>query len=451
MDPDTSSTQLVLILVLLAVNAFCVAAEFSLIAARRTRIDQLAREGDAGARRALPRLAHADQLALVAQLGSSAASLLLGYVVTSALIPWFIHGISLPGGAGLAPWAAAVVALTLVACAHLVLAEQVPKIVGTHRAEFVAIRLALPVLEFLSWPLRPVIWALSSAVRGVVRLVGIAAPGYHPLVHTPEEIRLLVAHSHEQGVVEEDEREMIHGVFEFSETVAREVMTPRTDIVAIPVECTLDDLVEAAVQEGHSRIPVYEGSIDSIVGIVLVKDLLPLAMRAGRDEDRGFDVRSIMREPYFVPDTKPVDDILAEFRQQGLHIAVVLDEFGGTYGVVTLEDLLEEIVGEINDEYDVAEPAFSSTPEGDVLIDGGTAISEVNERFGTALPESDFDTIAGFVFGALGRVPALGDVVAVPGSDGALQLQVEEVDERRIACLRLTRTAPALDRQAQES
>jgi CBS domain containing-hemolysin-like protein len=450
MDPGNSTTQLLLILGLLAVNAFCVASEFALIAARRTRIEQLAREGDQRARRAVPRLAHADQLALVAQLGSSAASLLLGYVVTRALIPWFDPGIVLPGGIPVAPWVAAVVAIALVACLHLVIAEQVPKIVGTHRAEWVAVRLALPVLEFLSWPLRPVIWMLSRAVRGLVKLMGITAPGYHPLVHTPEEIRLLVAQSHEQGVVEQDEREMIHGVFEFSETVAREVMTPRTDIEAVPVDCTLEYLVDVAIREGHSRMPVYEGSIDSIVGIVLVKDLLPLAMRAGRGENPAFDVREIMREPYFVHDTKPVDEILAEFREEGLHMAVVLDEFGGTYGVVTLEDLLEEIVGEINDEYDVAEPAFSSTPEGDVLIEGGTAISEVNERFGTAFPESDFDTIGGFVFGALGRVPLVGDVVAVPGAETALELRVEELDERRIACVRLTRLS-TVDAQPQES
>ncbi len=241
--------------------------------------------------------------------------------------------------------------------------------------------------------------------------------------------------------MEEDEREMIHGVFEFSETVAREVMTPRIDIIAVPVEIALDEVLDVVISEGHSRLPVYEGTIDSVVGVLLAKDLLPLLPTASTDVGESFDIRDVMREPYFVPDTKPVDDILAEFRQQSVHLAIVLDEFGGTYGLLTMEDLLEEIVGEINDEYDVAEPEFSSTPEGDVLIDGGAALSEVNERFELSLPEEDFDTIGGYIFGMLGRVPVPGDAVAIPSSAGDMELRVEEVDERRVSMLRLTRSS----------
>ena len=252
---------------------------------------------------------------------------------------------------------------------------------------------------------------------------------------------MFVARSSEQGVVEEDEREMIHGVFEFTDTVAREVMTPRTEMVSVPADISLDALLETVVTEGHSRFPVYEGSIDSIVGVVLSKDLLPLLRDRDPAVGESFDVRRVMREPYFVPDTKPVDDLLAEFRQQSVHLAIVLDEFGGTYGLVTMEDLLEEIVGDINDEHDVAEPDFAATPEGDVLIDGGASISEVNERFGTTLPEEDFDTVGGFVFGALERVPVVGDVVAIPSSAGDMELRVEEVDERRVSMLRLTRSS----------
>ncbi|HEV2130458.1 MAG TPA: hemolysin family protein, partial [Longimicrobiaceae bacterium] len=244
--------------------------------------------------------------------------------------------------------------------------------------------------------------------------------------------------------VEEDERKMIHGVFEFSDTVAREVMTPRTDMIAVPLEVTLDALVDVVITEGHSRLPVYEGSIDNIVGVLLTKDLLPLLWRPEEGRE-AFDVRRLMREPYFVPDTKPVGDILAQFRQQSVHLAIVLDEFGGTDGLLTMEDLLEEIVGEINDEHDVAEPDFFATPEGDVLMDGGALICEVNERFELALPEEDFDTIGGFIFGALGRVPEVGDMVEVPGALAEARLQVEEVEERRVTRVRLTRLAPATD------
>ena len=238
---------------------------------------------------------------------------------------------------------------------------------------------------------------------------------------------------------------MLRGVFEFSGTVAREVMTPRTEMVAVPVDVSLDEAVRVATESGHSRIPVYEGTIDSIVGILLVKDLLPVLADVARCEGGAFDVRTLMREPEFVPDTKPVNLLLAELRRDGVHLAVVLDEFGGTYGVVTMEDLLEEIVGEIRDEYDEEEPEeeFAHAPNGDVLIDGAAAIGEVNERFGLALPEEDFDTLGGNIFGALERVPAAGDEVRVDGPDGPIALRVEETEERRVAVVRLSRIAPA--------
>jgi CBS domain containing-hemolysin-like protein len=292
-------------------------------------------------------------------------------------------------------------------------------------------------------------FAEHSFASRMLRLI----PGrLRPAAHTPDEIRELVARGHEAGVVEEDEQEMIHSVFRFSDTVAREVMTPRTDMVAVPLDVSLEELIRLVVEEGHSRLPVYEGTLDNVVGVVLAKDLIPILWersRAGNGGDAGFDVRALMREPYFVPDTKPVDDILAEFRQQSVHLAIVLDEFGGTYGLVTMEDLLEELVGDINDEYDVAEPDFSATPEGETLIDGGTLIADVNDHLGLELPEEDFDTIGGYVFGTLGRVPAVGDEVAVPGVDQTLRLRVEEVEERRVTRVRLVRTAPAAEAVAE--
>ena len=180
---------------------------------------------------------------------------------------------------------------------------------------------------------------------------------------------------------------MLRGVFEISETVVREVMTPRTEMVAVPVEVSLPRLLEVATVEGHSRIPVYEGTIDTVLGVVLTKDLLRVLHERGGAVDGPFDVRTLLRPAYFVPDTKPVDELLAELRRQAVHMAIVLDEFGGTYGIVTLEDLLEEIVGEINDEFDEVEPDFAPTPEGDMLIDAGVLITDVNERFGLRIPE----------------------------------------------------------------
>jgi CBS domain containing-hemolysin-like protein len=441
MDTHPAVPFLLALPALLAANAFFTAAEFALLTLRRRSVEPRPREGEHGAARAPSAPDRTDELALAAQLGRSAASVLLGWLAALAVRGAYD---ALPPGAEPRPMgvplphaAAAALAVAGVVVLHALVGEQLPKLLGAGRAERVA-RLTLGPLRAFGLLLRPLTWPLARLVPAVLRPFGISA-GFHPMVYTPDEIRMFVARSSEQGVVEEDEREMIHGVFEFTDTVAREVMTPRTEMVSVPADISLDALLDTLVDEGHSRFPVYEGSIDSIVGVVLSKDLLPLL----RDRDRGagepFDVRRVMREPYFVPDTKPVDDLLAEFRQQSVHLAIVLDEFGGTYGLVTMEDLLEEIVGDINDEHDVAEPDFAATPEGDVLIDGGASISEVNERFGTTLPEEDFDTVGGFVFGALERVPVVGDVVAVPSSRGNMELRVEEVDERRVSMLRLTR------------
>jgi putative hemolysin len=436
MDTDPALPILLALPALLAANAFFTAAEFALLTLRRSAPAPGAREGEPGAPRT-PSPDRTDELALAAQLGRSAASVLLGYLAALALrdAAWAVR--ALPEGAATALALAAAVLL------HATVGEQVPKLLAGGRAAAVA-RLTLGPLRLFGLLLRPLTWPLARLVPAVLRPLGVTG-GFHPLVYTPDEIRMFVARSSEQGVVEEDEREMIHGVFEFTETVAREVMTPRTEMVAVPVDVALDALLDLVVDEGHSRFPVYQGSIDTVVGVVLTKDLFPLLR--GRDAAGEFDVRALMREPYFVPDTKPVDDLLAEFRQQGVHLAIVLDEFGGTYGMVTMEDLLEEIVGDINDEHDVAEPEFASTPEGDVLIDGGASISEVNERFGVALPEEDFDTVGGYVFGALERVPVVGDVVAVPAAEGEaeMELRVEEVDERRVSLVRLARRAPVGD------
>jgi len=445
MDPHLDVPLLLLIPLLVAANAFFVAAEFALTA--QSRLPTESQERDRDARRLLAR---SDELALAAQLGSTVSTLLLGAVLAhrvwyglgSAHFAW-LAGVAIPRGVGIA------LMLAVVVVAHLVLGEQIPRVLGIQRAEWLYTRLAawpLRALTILLWPLLRVLERLN---RSLARSMGLHATGLNAFVHTPDEIRLLVARSHAQGVVEDEEREMIDAVLEIGETVAREVMTPRTDMVAVPVEIGLDDLLGVVTSAVHSRIPVYQGTLDSIVGVLLVKDLLPLmaSRNGGRDH---FDLHHLMREPYFVPDTKPVADILTEFRRQKLHLAIVLDEFGGTYGLVTMEDLLEEIVGDINDEYDIVEPEYSSTPEGDVLIDGGALIYEVNERFGLELPEEDYDTIGGYIFGALGRVPLVGDEVEAPTEDAAWRLRVEEIEERRITCARLIRPTPLAEGTVEE-
>lgn len=424
MDPAAGASTLLLIFLLVAAVAFFTAAEFTLVALPRARIEARARLGDRAAARVVTALARADELVLAAQLGSSAASLLLGYVIAVAASHWIPRVLPNVGAPRVL---AATLALALAASLHVVVGKQIPKLLAVQRAEQLATRVTIGPLRIFALLIRPVTWLLSSGVTGLARATGLAPGGLHSLVSPREEI-------------EGDEAEMIRGVVELGETVVREVMTPRTDMVAVPTDVNLDTVMDLVTAEGRSRLPVYEGTIDSVIGVLLAKDLLPI-LRSGMPATE-FDVRRVMREPYFVPDSKPVDDLLAELRQQSVHLAIVLDEFGGTYGLVTMEDLLEEIVGDINDEHDIPEPPFTELEDGAVLIDGGAAISEVNERCGLSLPEEDFDTLGGYVFGALGRVPETGDVVPVHGQEGPMELRVEGTEERRVTRVRLTRPAP---------
>jgi CBS domain containing-hemolysin-like protein len=436
MDPDPSSLPLLVALALIAANAFLTAAEFALIAVRRSRIEQNVRLGAARSPRVLPPIDRLEELVFAAQIARSAASIGLGYVAVLIARRTLVPLGMLP------PWATAV-AVAAVVLAHATFGQQVPKLVAVHRAEWITAHLSIPFLELLAGALYPLTRPLSFLVRGLVRLFGVRSSGFHPLMQTPEELRMLVTHGTDPGEIEADEREMIRGVFEFAETVAREVMTPRTAMAAVPVSITLDELVRVAIEEGHSRYPVYEGTVDTIVGVLLTKDLLPLLAAREGTEEAGFDIHGVLRPVHLVPGTKLVSELLQELRQQKVHLAIVLDEYGGTQGLVTMEDLLEEIVGEIDDEYDEAEPEFEPTPEGDVLIDGAVSLSEVNERFGLRLPEDEFDTVGGYVFGTLGRIPTPGDTVTAPGIDGDAELRVEETEERRVTVVRLCHASPA--------
>jgi CBS domain containing-hemolysin-like protein len=428
--------------VLVGINAYFVAAEFALVAVRRSRVEQLVRKGHPAARRVMAALDAPDDFISAAQLGITLASIGIGYLAEATLhdvilgyavripLDWVAAVPFLGTPSGIAHAISTVLTLAVVTYFHVVIGEQVPKMISIQRADSVALWTVGPTQLFGAL-LRPAIRFMSGSASLVMRLFGMKATGVHSLAHEPEEIQIMVEQSQQEGKIEQEQEEMIHSVFEFGDMVAREVMTPRRDIIAVPLGAGQGEVVELVRVEQHSRLPVYDGSLDEIVGVLLVKDLIPYVADGG---ERDFDVRAIMREPYFVPDTKPVSDLLAEFRTKNIHLAIILDEFGGTEGLVTLEDLLEEIVGDINDEYDLPEPEdFTFTPEGDVLIDGGASIGEVNERFGLSLAEQDFDTIGGLLFGELGRVPRAGDTVELTGA----VFQVEETLERRITRVRL--------------
>ena len=429
-----SVARIVAILGLVAANAFFVAAEFALVASKHLPQEEPGEEP----LRADPRVARArrslERPISSAQVGITLSSLALGWLGVTWLAP-VIHGaldaagVPLPSGVGFT--VGVLVSLFAIAALYLVLGELVPRAIALSRAGTMARLVAVPMNVFTAL-MSPLLWALNAIAVPIASRSGGDVPGGYGQVHGPEEIEALLRHSRAEGVVEEDEEEMIHGVFELTRTVAREVMTPRPDIVAFPEAASLDAVLDTAAESGYSRFPVYRESIDDVTGVVLMKDVLRRMRRSPAEE---FSLTGVMREPFFVPDTKPVDDLLAEFRDQKLHLAVVIDEFGGTDGVVTLEDLVEEIVGDIFDEHDVAEEEIVVLGEGRARIDGGADPADLIEQFGLGDVDDvdEYDTVAGYVIGKLGRIPETGETVRL----GSAELEVTETAEQRVTSIEL--------------
>jgi len=434
---------MIAIAVLLLLNGFFVAAEFALVRSRRTRLESMARTGNWKARLALRASGNLARVYSASQLGVTLASLALGALAESALGGWMANWL-----AGL-PWAldlsvrvglGAAIALAIVTFFHVVFGELAPRGAALSHPEEVASWLTPPLLAF-AWVAHPVTTLLNRASQRVLRAAGQRPANPEENVHSPEELRMLVEQSQEGGVLQAQDASMLEGVFEFSEKNAREVMTPRTEIDALPIDASLDDTLTLLEESGRSRYPVYEETIDNIVGLVLAKDLISIL----RTPPRLFTLRAMMRPVHVVPGTREVEEVLADFKRLKEHMAVVLDEYGGTAGLVTMEDLLEEIVGEILDEYD--EPPEHPEREGTdlVIVPGSTNIAELNERFGLDVPDDHYTTIGGFVFGALGRLPVVADRVTAGGA----VFTVREMDGRRVDSLAVDLHA-AGDRRAKE-
>jgi CBS domain containing-hemolysin-like protein len=422
-------SRLILIVVLLLLNGFFVAAEFAMVRSRRTRLESMARTGDWKARVALRASGNLARVYSASQLGVTLASLALGALTESALGEWLAEELrSLPWVLDLSVRVGigTTVALAVLTFFHVVFGELAPRGAALSHPEQVARWLTPPLLAF-AWVMHPFTSMLNRASQVVLRLFGQKPANEEENVHSPEELRMLVEQSQEVGVLEAQDATLLEGVFEFSEKNAREVMTPRTDIDALSIDATLDETLALVDESGRSRYPVYDESIDNIVGLVLAKDLIPVLRNAPRD----FSLGTIMRPVHVVPGTREVEEVLADFKRLKEHMAIVLDEYGGTAGLVTMEDLLEEIVGEILDEYD--EPLEHPEREGTdlVVVPGGTNIRELNERFGLDVPEDDYTTIGGYVFGALGRLAVVGDRVTAGGA----VFTVREMDGRRIESL----------------
>jgi putative hemolysin len=426
-DAEVSDAlRIVLVLLLVLGNAFFVAAEYALVTARRTRLREMADGGSLRAKIALRIMDSPVRFIGTVQLGITSFSIALG-AIGEPLVEHFLHPV-------LATTVAFVVAFTIVTYLHVTLGELVPKAIALTKNESTALWVALPV-EVFYVATYPVVWFLQASSNAFTRLFGIEPAPAGVVAHTEEDIRMIVAHAEDTGVIEEVEEEMLYKVFDFADKEAHEVMVPRPRVIAISVDLPPEECLAAVVDSPYTRYPAYRGSLDEIVGILHVRDLFSAL------NDRGIaDVRveDLLRPAYVVPETKDLGALLLDFRRDKQHMAIVVDEYGAMQGIVTLEDLLEEIVGEIEDEFDLPDESIEEVDDQTIRVHGTFPVDDFNERFQTDLPVDDYHTLAGFVFGQLGRAPEQGDEVSFDG----LVFRVDEVDGSRINRLMVTFSAP---------
>lgn len=425
--------RLLLILFLVLANAFFVASEFALVAARRSRIDHEASQGDKRAKVVQAALKHLDRYIAGTQLGITMSSIGLGWVGEPALAAAFQYALEAFGvtpTAGLVHGVATlVVAFFIVTFLHVVIGELAPKSVALTLPEPVSKVIAAPLIVF-SRLMSPLISLFNGAGNLILRMFGITPVSELHSVHSPEELRLLILQSRAHGTLSESDSAMLSGVFDFHNKKVVDVMRPRTEIAALDIEFTEEQVREVLRRERYSRYPVYRETLDDVIGVFLAKDLWL------KPADAPFDLGRFMREPLYVPDSRPAERVLDDLRRTRAHMAVVLDEYGGTAGIVTLEDLVEEVVGDIADEYDLA--ARTAFEENGVLeLSGSLSLIDVRSDHKVPIPGGEWTTLGGYAFARIGRLPRIGDRVAFPGGE----LEVVAMDGRRVAALRVTRTA----------
>lgn len=434
MDPDTLSAQTILlrlglVLVLVLLNAFFVAAEFALVAVRRSRIDQMAAEGDRGAAAVQQTLAQLDRYISGTQLGITLASLALGWIgepAVAVVVDRALHLVGVVPAPGVAHTGAGIaVAFLVITFLHIVLGELAPKSIALAQPEQLSRVVARPLMLF-SRVMSPFIGLLNGTASRLLRLLRIAPASEGGHVHSPEELRLLVMQARAHGTLAESDSAMLAGVFDFHNKRVLDVMRPRTEMVAIAEEVEREELIVLLRRERYSRYPVYRETPDDIVGVFLAKDFW-LA------EDRSaFALRDYLREPLFVPATRPAERVLEDLRRTRAHLAVVLDEYGGTAGIVTMEDLIEEVVGDIADEHDpLSRDALLF--DGVLELAGAMSLVDVRSNHRLPIPEGEWSTLGGYAFAMLGRLPKVGDRVGYPGGD----LEIVAMDGRRVAALRV--------------
>ncbi len=438
---------LVLVFILVLINGFFVAAEFSLVSVRKTRIAERVARGDNNARAVQKATENPDRFIAATQLGITLASLGLGWIGEPALahliepLLFWLPGETAGVAANVA--AASLLAFVLITGMHVIMGELMPKSIALQRPERTSLLIARPTL-LAEQVFRPFIWVLNGAGNFLLRLLGFNRASDKEHLHSVEELKMLVDASEEGGVIEPAESEMLHAVFDLGNLTAHQVMVPRTELITLEIDTPFGEVCDFAAHHHFTKYPVYENDLDHIVGILHVKDLVA-AMRRPLDQQPA--LRRLMREPLFVPDTIGVNDLLTRFRQRKQHIAILLDEYGGTAGIATLQDILEELIGEVADVFEPDEPKVQKLPDGRVRLDGLMLLTDFNATFAADLKDLNYETIAGYMMGQLDRIPKVGDEVDVPIDDHeTLRLRVEVMDGKRIAWIvmrRVTATAPA--------
>ena len=425
--------ELVAVAVLIVLNGFFVAAEYGLVTVRRTRMLELAeRERSRPARQVLGITQSPPRFIAAMQLGVTLTSLAIGALGEQALAKAF--------DPILATVLAVILAYLILSFLHVVIGELVPKAIALAYSERTALAVATPVLTFFV-VFGPLIWLLRRSTIGVLRVFGLAEPGAEGTVHSEAELKMLVSESTERGEIKEGEQEMLYKVFDFADKEVSDVMVPRPEVVALSIELPPEEALQAVLDSPYTRYPVYRGSLDEIVGVLHVRDLIEAMHERGI---ASVSVEDLVRPAYMVPETKDLAALLTEFRRTNQHMAIVINEYGAMEGIATLEDLLEEIVGEIEDEFDLPDETIERIDDDTIRIDGTFPIDDFNEQFQTELPQEDYHTVAGFVFGALGRAAQRGDVV----EDHRLRFHVDEVEGSRIQRLTVT-FLPAPEEEAE--
>ncbi len=425
--------NILLTLLLVALNGFFVAAEFALVKVRASQIELRAQAGNQLAKIAHHMIGHLDAYLSATQLGITLASLGLGWigegVVTEIIIeamqamgfgsdPVLAHKIALP------------ISFAVITVLHIVFGELAPKSLAIQRPESTTLAIAIP-LRIVYYLLLPFIYVLNGFSNFILRQVGIT-PMHGSEVHTAEELRLLFEQSAEGGQIGGSQQQLLENVFEFNERMVKQIMVPRTRLVSLDLDSTEDEIFKVVFNEGFTRMPVYRETIDNIVGILYVKDLL-VVLRAGEQ----VNLEKLMRPAYYVPETKKISRLLKDFQRNRNHIAVVSDEFGGTSGIVTIEDIIEELVGEIQDEYDEEVPIVEKVGDFEFKVSPGASIQDANDYLPYPLPEGDdYETVGGYLNMIYGRIPEIGDTVV----HGVYEFNVLEKTERNVGSVLLTVT-----------